>query len=261
MDVLQFVAEAPNWLRGVNGELLVHQELTKLPNDFIVFHDFHPLGQDGRPAAWNVDHIVVGPTGVFVLDAKNYSQAVVRSAAHSTWSAKNVRQVKGNASQLQQQLRVWSAGQLDRLFVVPVVVYVQPEAKLETLREGAARTLPLRMLLGEIVRHSEDVIDSDRAKRAARAIFSQLGEQDRIRFQDQLDSFMRAMTAATAVGKESSDSAAEAPVAPGLPTECPRCGGKLVLRTAKKGDRAGRQFLGCENYYRDAHCTYGYNLD
>lgn len=30
--------------------------------------------------------------------------------------------------------------------------------------------------------------------------------------------------------------------------KCPRCGGNLVLRTAKKGDNAGNQFYGCSNY-------------
>jgi len=29
---------------------------------------------------------------------------------------------------------------------------------------------------------------------------------------------------------------------------CPKCGGKMLLRTAKKGANAGRQFWGCENY-------------
>lgn len=29
---------------------------------------------------------------------------------------------------------------------------------------------------------------------------------------------------------------------------CPRCGGKLVLRTARKGRNAGGQFYGCSNY-------------
>lgn len=29
---------------------------------------------------------------------------------------------------------------------------------------------------------------------------------------------------------------------------CPRCGAKLVLRTAKKGERQGRQFLGCSRF-------------
>lgn len=34
-------------------------------------------------------------------------------------------------------------------------------------------------------------------------------------------------------------------VDPGI---CPRCGGKLVLRTTKKGEYAGRRFLGCSNF-------------
>lgn len=29
---------------------------------------------------------------------------------------------------------------------------------------------------------------------------------------------------------------------------CPKCGGELILRTAKKGDNAGNQFYGCSNF-------------
>jgi restriction system protein len=29
---------------------------------------------------------------------------------------------------------------------------------------------------------------------------------------------------------------------------CPRCGGELVRRTAKRGERAGKQFWGCSNF-------------
>ena len=34
---------------------------------------------------------------------------------------------------------------------------------------------------------------------------------------------------------------------------CPRCGGRLVVRTAKRGDRAGGRFLGCETFPRYRH--------
>ncbi len=37
---------------------------------------------------------------------------------------------------------------------------------------------------------------------------------------------------------------------------CPRCGGKLVLRTAKKGANSGNQFYGCSNYPK---CKYTKN--
>ena len=38
---------------------------------------------------------------------------------------------------------------------------------------------------------------------------------------------------------------------------CPRCGGQLVLRIAKKGDNAGNQFYGCSNFPK---CRYIRNL-
>ena len=33
-----------------------------------------------------------------------------------------------------------------------------------------------------------------------------------------------------------------------IETVCPKCGGKLVLRTSKKGTSAGTQFFGCSNF-------------
>lgn len=38
---------------------------------------------------------------------------------------------------------------------------------------------------------------------------------------------------------------------------CPKCGNKLVLRTAKKGSNVGKQFYGCSNY---PNCRYIKNL-
>lgn len=38
---------------------------------------------------------------------------------------------------------------------------------------------------------------------------------------------------------------------------CPRCGASLVLRTARKGDNAGKQFYGCSNYPK---CRYTRNI-
>ena len=41
------------------------------------------------------------------------------------------------------------------------------------------------------------------------------------------------------------------------PTVCPRCGGELVVRTARSGPTAGQQFYGCSNFPR---CRYTRNL-
>ena len=40
------------------------------------------------------------------------------------------------------------------------------------------------------------------------------------------------------------------------PMICPRCGGKLVLRTAKKGENAGNSFYGCSNFPKCRYTKY-----
>lgn len=58
-----------NMMRGAAGEILVGHLLTQLPDEFCVINDLStPNG--------NLDHVVVGPTGVFVLDTKAWRGVV-----------------------------------------------------------------------------------------------------------------------------------------------------------------------------------------
>lgn len=53
------------WERGAVGEELMARRLTDLPDTFRVLHDRRIRGTRA-----NIDHIVIGPTGVWVIDAK-----------------------------------------------------------------------------------------------------------------------------------------------------------------------------------------------
>jgi len=58
-----------NMRRGAVGEIQVGHLLTNLPDEFCVINDLStPNG--------NIDHVVVGPTGVFVLDTKAWRGVV-----------------------------------------------------------------------------------------------------------------------------------------------------------------------------------------
>jgi hypothetical protein len=51
--------------RGATGEMIVGSKLADFPEEFCVINDLTtPYG--------NLDHVVIGPTGVFILDAKNW---------------------------------------------------------------------------------------------------------------------------------------------------------------------------------------------
>ncbi|WP_426997665.1 nuclease-related domain-containing protein [Pseudarthrobacter sp. N5] len=68
---------ADSWGAGAAGERLVADRLSQLiPKGWFLLHDVH---WPGRPLA-NLDHVLVGPGGVVVVDTKNWTGAVEVSA-------------------------------------------------------------------------------------------------------------------------------------------------------------------------------------
>jgi hypothetical protein len=73
--------QARAWQRGAHGERRTARLLDRLTRDgYVVFHD---LTMPGSPA--NVDHLVIGPTGVFVVDSKQWSGSVHQSIDGLVW--------------------------------------------------------------------------------------------------------------------------------------------------------------------------------
>jgi hypothetical protein len=69
------------WRRGAKGERRTARLLDRLTRDgFVVFHD---LAIPGSPA--NVDHLMIGSTGVFVIDSKQWTGTVHQSADGLAW--------------------------------------------------------------------------------------------------------------------------------------------------------------------------------
>ncbi len=57
------------WGRGAGGELIVKKSLMTLDSDYKIFSDFHP-------GEWNIDHICVGPTGIFAIEVKAHKGTI-----------------------------------------------------------------------------------------------------------------------------------------------------------------------------------------
>ncbi|MDQ0754025.1 nuclease-related domain-containing protein [Arthrobacter sp. B3I4] len=72
-ELEQAERNAHAWSVGAAGEAMVAAKLKELePYGWLVLHDVH---WPGRPKA-NLDHVLVGPGGVLVVDAKNWSGEV-----------------------------------------------------------------------------------------------------------------------------------------------------------------------------------------
>ncbi|MFC7595015.1 nuclease-related domain-containing protein [Terrabacter sp. GCM10028922] len=63
-------AQAGAWDAGAEGERRVAAALARLPEGWVVLHD--RLLRPGHSRV-NLDHVVVGPAGIFLIDAKNWA--------------------------------------------------------------------------------------------------------------------------------------------------------------------------------------------
>ncbi len=59
------------WRVGADGERRTGKALESLPPSFHVLHDLRMPGSKA-----NIDHVVVGPTGVYTIETKNYAKGI-----------------------------------------------------------------------------------------------------------------------------------------------------------------------------------------
>jgi hypothetical protein len=65
-------ADSLPWYRGALGEIAVGRILATLPAGWTVFHAL-PIGKKGA----DIDHVVIGPGGIFTINTKNHSGKAV----------------------------------------------------------------------------------------------------------------------------------------------------------------------------------------
>jgi hypothetical protein len=105
--------QARTWQRGAAGERRTARLLDRLHRDgYVVLHD---LAVPGSPA--NVDHLVLGPSGVFVIDSKQWTGSVHQSPDGLVWH---------NHYRLDRSLATvrWEAEALGRLLGIPAAPLV-----------------------------------------------------------------------------------------------------------------------------------------
>jgi hypothetical protein len=73
--------QARTWQRGAAGERRTARLLHRLTRDgYVVFHDLAVPGSDA-----NLDHLLIGPTGVFLIDTKQWTGEVRQGADGLVW--------------------------------------------------------------------------------------------------------------------------------------------------------------------------------
>jgi len=86
-----------SWNKGITGEKTVAHYLNQLPEDYFIFNDVKFPGSYG-----NLDHVVIGPNGIFVIETKNYGGFFI--VKEDGWYYKKGDYIKESRSQPGKQV-------------------------------------------------------------------------------------------------------------------------------------------------------------
>ncbi len=116
--------ETRPWYSGALGEIAVGRILAGLGPDWLVLHAV-PVGTGST----DIDHVLVGPGGVFTINTKNHSGQPVWVAGRTLMVAgKKTRHLYNAAHEAARASKLLSAAAGDAVDVTAVVVIVEPKS-------------------------------------------------------------------------------------------------------------------------------------
>ena len=99
-SIISFFRKHKYLIYGAEGEERVARELSKLPDTYTVINDYrlefsrpiYDRNNDDRIYSIQIDHVVVGPTGLYLVETKNWS----RDSVENTELFSPIKQLKRN---------------------------------------------------------------------------------------------------------------------------------------------------------------------
>jgi hypothetical protein len=216
------------WAKGAEGERLTASALESLEGDgYVLLNDLRIPGRRS-----NVDHVLVGPSGVYVIESKNYSGAIKITSRAVTLNGRrrdrDIKEVLREAEVVETAL----AGRPEAE-VMPVLSLhagevsgsLFSEPTVRGVRVGSSRKLP------GWIRGRPTILSQGQVQVLAGVLSANLGRRESIAPSTEPDGV-----------PPRPDAIHEAPSGAGAPCTC---GGTLLVRT-RRAD--GTQFLGCSRF-------------
>ena len=193
-----------------------------------LYHRFHDVIIPSTHGTTQVDHILVSPFGIFVVETKNYKGWIYGSEDQSTWTQviyKSKHKFQNPLRQTHRHKKVLSKYLgVKESTIQPVISFVgdvefKTELPPNVLRSG----------LSSYIKQFEGVVFSDDEVERITGLLSDVKSESKISKSEHIRSLKERHTSNTI---------------------CPKCGSDLVVREVKQGERKGSQFLGCSSYPR-----------
>lgn len=247
---------------GIAGEENILFELKNSGMDMVVLQDVYLEYED---LSAQIDFFVITPKMNFLLECKNLIGNIeinnngdfIRTFEYGGRKVKEG--LYSPITQNERHMQVWKncnlrdAGTVQKLlmkagfdnFNKSLVVLANPKTVLNdrfAKKEVKAKVLRADQLIATIKKMNDE---SDAASISMKGMLESAEYIKRLHVEQRTDYTKKYMDliAEEEAKQENASTASGEKV-------CPRCGGKLVLRTARNGAYAGNQFYGCSNYPR-----------
>ncbi|MEG0904334.1 MAG: NERD domain-containing protein [Lachnospiraceae bacterium] len=256
IDVLLDNIFDANWT-GRHGEKLTERELNLVKlfgRNGKVLRNIYVPKENGETS--EIDVVFITQKGIFVIESKNYSGWIFGDEKSAYWTVmlSNRERNKFYNPIMQNHTHIKWLGQYlnDDIPLFSIIAFSERcELKKVTVESPDIRVIK-RDLLYATIRNiwdnsedklTEEKVDSIYIKLKILTNISEAAKQDHIANINTKHKIVKNVL----------------PIeAPTDTTVCPRCGGKMVLRVAKKGPNVGNHFQGCSNYPK---CRYIQNIE
>ncbi len=212
-------------LRGWIGEKVATLGMW-LSLDTKVYRRFHDLFIPTKVGTTQIDHLLVSPFGLFVIETKNYKGWIFGSENQPNWTQSLFGKNYSFQNPLRQNykhiLALAEYLHLDSEDLHSVIFFVG-DCKFKTPMPKNVINSGLSSYIKGFGEHVFSIAEMGRIEEAVRALQSTSTHTSKTHVK-----LLRERYASTTI--------------------CPKCGANLVERTAKNGPNAGSRFLGCESY-------------
>lgn len=244
------------WDTGKTGERYIQETFKFLSGYKRFLGNCYVPKDDGTFT--EIDIILLHVSGIYVIESKNYSGWIFGNENDKHWvqsfptKGGHTKKIRFFSPIIQNKVHLrWLRKYLDIETDFPIYSYIVFSDRCELKKIGLTST--------------EHVVINRRALSShIRRNFEKSGCKLSVTEIDSLYTRLYPLTQITEEQKalhikniEQKKCAAKSSVSSET-RKCPRCGGDLVTRTVKKGERVGKHILGCSNYPK---CRYIENID
>lgn len=191
-----------------------------------VYRRFHNFIIPAKNGTTQIDHLLVSPYGLFIVETKNRKGWIFGSERQQKWTQSlygNNYSFQNPIRQTFRQKKILSEYLGLNESIIRTVIYFVGDCKFKT--QLPANVIKSR--LGKYIKKFDTrVLPPEEIRRIVEVLEQHITESS-LTTRDHVRSLRKRHSSTTV---------------------CPKCGSKLVERTAKKGQTAGSKFLGCENF-------------